>query len=158
MNDSSAVYPIFLTLRGAHVVVVGGGKVGQRKIAGLLAAEASIRVISPKVTPELEAWIRAGRVEWIARGYQYGDLAGARLVCAATDDRRVNARVAEDAAALGLLCNVADAPAEGNFHVPAVHREQGCVVAVGTGGADPARAKRLRDRIAAFFTALLDDV
>jgi len=145
-------YPITLTnLRGALVVMVGGGAVSARKLRGLLAVGAEVRLISPAVTPELRALADSGAITWHARAYQPGDLAGARLVFAATDQRAVNAQVADDAAALGLLCNVADDPRAGDFHLPAVHRAPGLLVAVSTAGASPARAKRLRDQIAAWL-------
>lgn len=145
-------YPITLTnLRGALVVVVGGGAVGGRKLGGLLAVGAAVRLISPAATPELRSLADSGAITWHARPYQPGDLAGARLVFAATDQRAVNAQIADDAAALGLLCNVADDPRAGDFHLPAVHREPGLLVAVSTAGASPARAKRLRDQIAAWL-------
>ena len=67
---------------------------------------------------------------------------------AATSDRAVNERVHRDAEARGMLCNVADVPDLCNFILPAVHREGPIAVAVSTGGASPALAKRLRDRIA----------
>jgi len=76
-----------------------------------------------------------------------------RIAFAATDQHAVNAQIADDAAALGLLCNVADDPRAGDFHLPAVHREPGLLVAVSTAGASPARAKRLRDQIAAWLAA-----
>lgn len=145
-------YPITLTnLRGAPVVVVGGGAVGERKLRGLLAVGAAVLLISPAATPELGALAESGAITWHARPYQPGDLAGARLVFAATDQRAVNAQVAQDAAGLGLLCNVADDPRAGDFHLPAVYREPGLLVAVSTAGASPARAKRLRDQIAAWL-------
>jgi cobalt-precorrin 5A hydrolase/precorrin-3B C17-methyltransferase len=147
-------YPITLTnLRGALVVVVGGGAVGARKLRGLLAVGASVRLISPAATPELRALADSGAITWHARAYQPGDLAGARLVFAATNQRAVNAQVADDAAALGLLCNVADDPRAGDFHLPAVYREPDLLVAVSTAGTSPARAKRLRDQIAAWLSA-----
>ncbi len=150
MNGSEAkVYPIFLTqLRGAKIVVAGGGRVAQRKVAGLLAVEANVCVVSPALTPTLREWNERGQVAWIARPYMSGDLAGAYLAFAATDQRVVNAQVAEEAARLGILCNVADAPEEGSFHVPAMHRQNGVTVAVGSGGVDPARSKQIRDRVA----------
>jgi cobalt-precorrin 5A hydrolase/precorrin-3B C17-methyltransferase len=145
-------YPITLSnLRGALAVVVGGGAVGGRKLRGLLAVGATLRLISPAATPELRALADSGTITWHARPYQPGDLAGARLVFAATDQRAVNARVADDAAALGILCNVADDPRAGDFHLPAVYREPGLLVAVSTAGANPTRAKRLRDQIAAWL-------
>jgi cobalt-precorrin 5A hydrolase/precorrin-3B C17-methyltransferase len=146
------VYPIFLHhLQGTLVVVVGGGRVGQRKVAGLLAVGAHVRLISPIVTPDLQAWAADSQIEWLARPYAPGDLQGALLAFAATDQRPVNAQVAADARALRILCNVADAPNEGDFHLPAVYRQAELTVAVGTGGASPTRAKTLRDQIATFL-------
>jgi len=147
-------YPITLTnLRGALVVVVGGGAVGERKLRGLLGAGAAVRLISPAATPDLRALANSGAITWHARPYQPGDVSGARLVFAATDQRAVNAQVADDAAVLGLLCNVADDPRAGDFHLPAVYREPGLLVAVSTAGVSPARAKRLRDQIASWLSA-----
>ena len=154
-DDAQALdttYPITLTnLRGALAVVVGGGAVGGRKLRGLLAVGAAVRLISPAATPELRALADRGTITWHARPYQPDDLAGARLVFAATDQRAVNAQIADDAAAMGILCNVADDPHAGDFHLPAVYREPGLLVAVSTAGASPMRAKRLRDQIAAWL-------
>jgi cobalt-precorrin 5A hydrolase/precorrin-3B C17-methyltransferase len=148
-SQFSISYPITLTnLRGLPVVLVGGGAVGERKLRGLLAAGASVRLISPAVTPGLRSLAASGAIEWEPRPYQPGDLDGARLVFTATNQRAVNRAVAEAAEALGLLCNVADDPQASSFHLPAVHRAEGVVVAVSTDGARPARAKRLRNRIA----------
>jgi cobalt-precorrin 5A hydrolase / precorrin-3B C17-methyltransferase len=149
------VYPIFLTqLHEVQAVVVGGGQVGQRKVAGLLAANAQVTLVSPEITSHLQAWHSGMKIRWHARPYCASDLEGAGLVFAATNNRTVNAQVAQDAAARGLLCNVADAPHEGNFHVPALVRKQNITVAVGTGGIDPTRAKQLRDQIAHWLDAL----
>jgi cobalt-precorrin 5A hydrolase / precorrin-3B C17-methyltransferase len=152
MRSPDHGYPILLTqLSLTACVVVGGGRVGERKVSGLLAAAAGVRVISPQLTTQLHAWVDTGRIAWEARPYQPGDLAGVSLVFAATDRREVNAAVARDARALGLLCNVADAPEEGSFHVPAVYRGADELVAVSTYGQDPTRARTLRDRIAAWL-------
>ena len=142
-------YPVTLTnLRGAAVVVVGGGPVGARKIRGLLDVGAVVRLISPAAIEELSELATAGRVAWTQREYAAGDLGEARLVFAATNERAVNATIARDAAEYGILCNVADAPDEGSFHLPAVYRGAQATIAVGTSGANPAGAKQLRDRIA----------
>jgi four helix bundle protein len=142
-------YPISLTnLRDALVVVVGGGAVGMRKIKGLLAVGAAVRLISPMATEELRNLAAAGQITWIPREYATGDLSGAKLAFAATNQRAVNAMVAEDAAAHSILCNVADAPEEGSFHLPAVYRGAQATIAVSTSGVNPAGAKQLRDRIA----------
>jgi cobalt-precorrin 5A hydrolase/precorrin-3B C17-methyltransferase len=143
-------YPVNLAqMHAAPVVVVGGGLVGERKVRGLLAVGARVTLICPDATPLLREWAEAGRIEWAQRAYQGGDLASrTALVFAATSERATNAQVAQDAAALGLLCNVADAPEEGTFHLPAVYREAGLVVAVSTEGTSPTRARQMRDRLA----------
>ena len=147
------VYPILLTgLQAKLAVVVGGGLVGERKVAGLLAAAANVRLISPTATPALTAWAQAEQLAWWSRPYQAGDLVGAFLVFVATNIRTVNAQVAQEAAHLGILCNVADAPAEGNFHVPALYRHEDVVVAIGSRQVkNPKRIKHLRDQIAHFL-------
>lgn len=148
-NREPAVYPICLTqLGGALVVVVGGGRVAQRKVAGLLAANAMVRVISPTLTQPLMARVGRGEIDWLSRPYRSGDLEGAHLVFAATNQREINAGIGRRAEALGVLCNVADAQDEGSFHVPAVHRQSGLLVAVSSGGERPRLAKSVRDRIA----------
>jgi len=148
-QPDSDVYPITLIdMSGQQAVVVGGGPVGQRKVQGLLAAGVEVRLISPEATPQLQAWAEASRIYWERRPYQPGDMNGAQLVFAATNQRTVNAQVAQEAKNLGLLCNVADQPDEGNFHVPAVHRQPGLVVAVSSMGESPTRARNVRDQLA----------
>lgn len=152
MSKSLTVYPIYLNhIEGLPVLVVGGGRVGERKVAGLLAAGAAIRVVSPSTTPTLTALATAGKISWTARVYQRADLQNVELVFAATNVRAVNAQVAREARQARILCNVADAPAEGDFHVPAVHRQADLIVAVGTGGRSPSQARNWRDRIAAWL-------
>jgi cobalt-precorrin 5A hydrolase/precorrin-3B C17-methyltransferase len=149
LRPAQPVYPVMLTnLAGAHVVVVGGGVVAARKVTGLLAAEAAVTVIAPELGEELRALLVQGVFVWQPRAYQAGDLNGARLAFAATDVRSVNAQVADEAASRQILCNVADDPNAGNFHVPAVHRVDGMVIAVSSSGQSPRRATTLRNRIA----------
>lgn len=167
-RPAAPVYPVFLTgLDAALCIVVGGGQVAARKVRGLLAAQAPVRVISPELNAELANLHTAGRIAWETRPYTPGDLLGARLVFAATNVRAVNRAVAQEARAQGILCNVVDAPAEGSFHVPAVYRTdqanhaahdetndkayEELVIAVGTGGKSPGRAVQIRDRIAAWL-------
>jgi precorrin-2 dehydrogenase / sirohydrochlorin ferrochelatase len=138
-------YMACLDLAGRRAVVVGGGAVGLEKVRGLLACGASVTVVAPEVVPELHEL----PIVWRPRRYHARDLGGAFLVIAATSDRRVNERVHADAEARSLLCNVADVPELCNFILPAVHREGPIAIAVSTGGASPALAKRIRSEIAA---------
>jgi cobalt-precorrin 5A hydrolase / precorrin-3B C17-methyltransferase len=147
-----SVYPITLThVQSTLALVIGGGRVGERKIRGLLdAGGGRVRLISPDATPQICEWAKMGRIEWAQHCYSSGDLEYGEklsLVFAATNQREINRQIALAAEKLGLLCNVADAPHEGTFHVPAMHRGQGLVVAVGTMGTSPNRATQVRDWI-----------
>lgn len=140
----SSFYPIELDLQGRHVLIVGGGRVAARKVEGLLAAGAKVRVVSPAFIEDL-----AGNeaIERVGEPYDPRLLAGADFVFACTDDPEVNRRVASDARTAGRWCNVADDAAAGDFLLPAVLRQGELTVAVGTGGASPHLAAKLRDRL-----------
>ena len=141
-------YPICLVgMERRRVVVVGGGRVAERRVAGLLEAEAQVTVIGPWLTPQLHAWAKAGRLVAIERDYRAGDLAGAFLVIAATDDPAVNRAACAEAEAMGCLINSAAQPALGNCLVPAVVRRGEITIAISTGGASPALARHLRRRL-----------
>lgn len=141
-------YPICLVgMERRRTVVVGGGHVAVRKVEGLLEAGADVTVISPAFRPELIALSEAGRVTIVSRSYCVGDLAGAFLVFAATGDAQVNQAVWQEAERCGCLVNVVDDPAHCNFIMPAVVRRGDVTVAVSTGGASPALARRLRERL-----------
>jgi uroporphyrin-III C-methyltransferase / precorrin-2 dehydrogenase / sirohydrochlorin ferrochelatase len=136
-------YPLMLDLTGRRAVVVGGGRVALRRVQALLAAGALVHVIAPRVDPALAGL----EVTVSRRGYRDGDLAGAWLAHAATDDPAVNARVAADAERLRIWYVRADDAAASAAWTPAVARDGEITVAV-TAGGDPERAKRLRAAIA----------
>ena len=135
-------YPVMLDLAGADVLVVGGGAVAARKVAGLVQAGARVTVIAPTVRDD----IAAERVE--RRPFAVGDVAGRTLVFTCTDDPAVNAAVAAACRAANVWVNSADDPANCTFALPAVARAGRIVVAVGSGGASPALAQHVRDRVA----------
>jgi siroheme synthase-like protein len=141
-------YPVFLSLDGVSVLVVGAGRVAERKVAGLVAAGARVTVVAPRVTAAVSAAVAGCAGVVLERGFAPGDCTGHRLVIAATDDPVVNAAVAAEATAAGIWVNSADDPANCTFALPAIARSGPVVVAVGTGGASPALASHLRDRIA----------
>jgi precorrin-2 dehydrogenase/sirohydrochlorin ferrochelatase len=137
-------YMACLDLRGRECLVVGGGRVATEKVRGLLAAGASVTVVAPDVDGELDAL----EVRIVRRPFLRSDVVARFLVIAATNRRAVNAAVSEAAAELSTLCNVADDPELCSFILPAVTRHDPIVVAVSSGGASPALAKRIRDDIA----------
>ena len=146
-----AYYPLCLEMTARRCLVVGGGPVAERKVAGLLESGARLTVVSPSGTDRLRDWSRADRVRLLLREYAASDLRGHSIVFVATDDGRVNADVARDARAAGVLVNAADDPAHCDFILPAVLRRGELTVAVSTGGASPALARTVRDELDAYL-------
>ncbi len=139
-----------LRLGGRRCVVVGGGEVALEKVDGLLACDAAVTVVAPRLVPELAGLAEEGSIAWTPRPYDgEADLAGALLVVAATDDTETNIRVFEDADRRAMLVNVVDVPPLCTFILPAVVRTGPIAIAVSTAGASPALAKRLKRQIAA---------
>jgi len=144
-------YPLFLDLTDQPVVVIGAGSVATRKIRTLLAAKAKVTVISPEASATIRRLVKTKRVGWVQRRYRRGDLRGARLAIAATDDLAVNQLVCSEAKRRNLLVNCIAPPAAGNFIVPSQVRRGGIIIAISTGGASPAFAKRLRRDLERFL-------
>ena len=137
MTENGSLFPLFVDLSGKRCVVVGGGTIGARRAGVLARFGAEVTVISPAWTGGAEG------VRWTPRPYAPGDLAGAFLAVAATDDRAVNRRVGEDAKALGIPVSVADRREECTFFFPAVCEGGGAVAGVvSQGGTDHHRAAR----------------
>jgi len=153
-------YPICLELQERPCIVVGGGRVAERKVLGLLSCGARVKVISPDLTAELQKLDQEGSISWISREYCKGDLEQAFLVIAATDDEETQKQVYEEASARNLLLNVADVPQRCNFILPATVRQGDLVIAVSTAGKSPALARKLRmeleKRYGAEYRVLVD--
>lgn len=141
------MFPIFLDLTGRRVIVIGGGVVGQRKLAALQEARAAIRLIEPQAMSGLPPG-----VTHLAEPYQPRHLDGATLAFACATSE-VNAQVVADARERGVWVNAASAPAAGDFVLPAVVRQGDLTLAVSTGGAAPALARRIREKLESEFDA-----
>ena len=140
-------YPAYLDLRDRRCVVVGAGIVAERKVEQLHAAGAHVTVVAPEATPRIAALADAGRIRLERRPYARGDLAGALLAFAAVDDDAVSRTVRDEATAGGVLLNVADAPDLCDFIAPAVVERGPVTLALSTGGASPALARKLREAL-----------
>lgn len=152
MTTATPPYLVALTVRGRRCAIVGGGAVAERKARGLLASGAAVTVIAPTLTPGLRALAAEGALAIVERLYAPGDLTGAFLAFAATNDRAVNAAVAAEGRGAGAPVNVADAPDDGDFTLPAVARRGNLTIGVSTSGGSPALATLVRDRLAETLT------
>lgn len=139
-----AYYPAFLNLKDKEAVVIGGGKVAERKILALLKAGANLTVISPDITRRIEKEKLKGRIKHIPRQYRKSDSKKALLVIAATDSQEINKKVSEEAL---CLVNVVDSPSLCNFIVPSVIQRGHLTIAISTSGISPALSKSIRKEL-----------
>jgi precorrin-2 dehydrogenase/sirohydrochlorin ferrochelatase len=137
-------YPVFLNLKDKKTVVVGGGRVAERKARMLIEAGAAVKIVSPSLTHNLKILCDGGKLTHIKRKYKTADIKDAFLVIAATSSPQTNTKIAKDAE---LLINVIDTPSEGNFIVPSIVRRGLLTIAISTAGASPAMSKTIRKEI-----------
>jgi uroporphyrin-III C-methyltransferase/precorrin-2 dehydrogenase/sirohydrochlorin ferrochelatase len=138
------MFPVSLEVTDRRCLVVGGGGVALRKVQGLVEEGARVTVVSPEVVDPLAEMADHGEIEFQRRPYRADAGAGWTLVFAATDDRKVNARVFKDAEQAGVWCNVADDPELCSFHLPARVRRGPLQIAIGSAGEAPFVVRRLR--------------
>ena len=141
------LFPMFLKLSGRKVLVVGAGKVGEPKIAGLLETGARIRVVALEASSLVRDWAREGKIELELRAYAPTDLEGAFLAVVATSSRSLNERIYNEAQSRGVLCNVVDVPDLCDFFYPAVVRRGDLQIAISTSGQSPSLAQKIRQQL-----------
>ena len=147
VNMPPSYYPVYLNLEAKRCLIFGGGGVAEAKISKLRDAGAKVTVVSPEVTPGIQEAAQGGELEWLAREYQPGDLVGAFLGIAATNVREVNKRIFQEAERLGIPLNVVDDPPLCTFIAPSVVNRGQVTLAISTGGASPALARKLREAL-----------
>jgi precorrin-2 dehydrogenase/sirohydrochlorin ferrochelatase len=143
-RKTGTYFPVFLNVRRKKCVVVGGGQVAFRKVRMLLDCGASVTVISPVLHPDLSELADKKSIQVIRRSYKPGDLKGAMIVVGATDVKKVNRKVADEARGVGALINVVDDPKPSDFIIPSFFRRGDLTVAVSTAGRSPALARKVR--------------
>jgi len=140
-------YPLFLDITGKECLIIGGGSIAERKVMMLLKFEAYVTVISPEMTKKLSSLSDAGAIRIRQRKYRRGDLDGAAVVFACTDDRDVNRKIRVDAGSRGIPVNVVDKPQECDFIVPSIIKKGDITIAISTAGLLPLAAKKIRQAI-----------
>jgi precorrin-2 dehydrogenase/sirohydrochlorin ferrochelatase len=143
----SSLFPMFLKLAGRQCLVVGAGKVGEGKIAGVLDTGARIRVVSREATASVREWARGGQIELELRSFSPEDLDGAFVAVVATASRDLNEFIYREAQLRGVLCNVVDVPEFCDFYYPAVVRRGDLQIAISTSGQSPSLAQKLRQQL-----------
>jgi precorrin-2 dehydrogenase / sirohydrochlorin ferrochelatase len=134
-------FPVFLNLDKKKCVVIGGGKIAERKIRQMLKAGARVTVISPDLTHGLDKLQAAGKIEYKKRKYKSCDTQRAFMVIAATSDEVVNKKVSRD---FHGLVNAVDMPKYCSFIMPSVINKGPLTIAVSSSGVSPAFSRTLR--------------
>jgi uroporphyrin-III C-methyltransferase/precorrin-2 dehydrogenase/sirohydrochlorin ferrochelatase len=148
-------YPVFLDLRGRRIAVAGAGAVAEAKLRLLLKTEAEIVVAGERPTAAVRAWAAEGRIVLHERGFGPEDAAGAALVYGATGEAEADARAAEIGRAAGALVNIVDDLEGSDFITPAIVDRDPVTVAIGTEGAAPVLARKIKAEVEALLPSTL---
>lgn len=143
-------YPIMLNIQNRTAIVVGGGRVALRKTLGLLACGAKVVVIAPQLNDEMQALATGEKIKWIEQEFCESildEIIDAIMVFGTTNNREINLGIYRAATERKIPCNIADMPDLCTFIVPAVINQGDLLIAVSTGGASPALAKRIREEL-----------
>lgn len=140
-------YPINLNIENKPCLIVGGGEVATRKARTLLKFRARLTVISPEFSDALKQLGDAGKLTLIPKSYAADAMDGMVLVFAATNNGKLNAQVQADAATRKIFCNLADAPTQGDFTLPALVERGDLMLTVSTSGKSPAMSRKLRKEL-----------
>ncbi len=143
--------PLHLKVEGKKVVVVGGGKVAERKVDLLLESRAEVLLISSQVTKRLRKLFEIGKINWIQRKYQRGDLEGAFIGIFAASDIKAEQNFIEEAKEKGILVNISTDYKKCDFIFPAVVRNKKILITISTSGAFPLLSAEIAQEIQGTF-------
>jgi len=146
------LFPVMLNLKRRKVLIVGGGSVAARKLAALANTGADILVVSTSFNEELLNVASCFGAQLQQLEYSASVLEGSSLCFACTACQKTNDQVAKDCNSAGILFSRVDDQSEMDFILPACLRHGDLTIAVSTGGASPALAKRIREWLEGEFS------
>ena len=144
-------YPVLINLKDKKCIVIGGGKVAERKVNSLLASEAIVKVVSPSLTEGLYKLLKEDKINYVDREYKKGDLKGAYLAIGATSSSEINRMIYREGREVAIMVNIVDNPKLCDFIVPAVIRRGPLSITVSTGGKCPALARKIKKDISEIY-------
>lgn len=155
------LYPVFLKLDQLHLLIVGGGYVGEEKLNSLLTAspEARITLVAKEISAAIqERALAFPLLHLVEKPFEQADLDGKDLVIAATNDAQLNAEVKAAAQQAGILANIADTPDLCDFYLGSIVNKGDLKIAISTNGKSPTVAKRLKELLQEAIPAEMDQV
>ena len=157
MTDT-ALFPLFANLAKRPVLVVGAGEIAERKIHLLLKSQALITVVAHHASEQVQRWHATQQITWLQRDYQASDLDQVYLAVAATNNRSLNAQIADDAEARFRLVNVVDDAELSSYQVPAIVDRAPLTIAISSAGAAPMMARYVRAKLETVLDESLADM
>jgi uroporphyrin-III C-methyltransferase/precorrin-2 dehydrogenase/sirohydrochlorin ferrochelatase len=151
--------PVFLDLQSGVVLLVGAGDLARAKLRLLASAGARVRWYATDGHHDLTglAAADAARVEFAKGDPLSAELNGViAVLCAGAGE--IGVAMSARAKQVGLPVNVMDDLDHSTFIFPAIVDRGDVVVAVGTGGASPVVARRVRESIEALLPARIGDL
>ncbi len=145
-------FPLFLDLREKDILFVGGGSIASRRIGVLEPFAERITIVAPEAEGIILELTEAGEVSWVMREFEEQDIEGRDMVFAATDDKELNAKIAELCRRKGISVNVSSDKELCDFYFPGIVRQGGTVVGISASGQDHKKARRVRERIQEILT------
>lgn len=142
-----AHFPLFFSLKGRPVLVVGAGKIASRRAEILAEFGADVLVVAPDGAEMMKRLSREGTVRWERRKYEAQDIENRYLVIAATSDGELNTAIAVQCKARHILVNHAGDKGQCDFYFPGIAREGGIVVGVTTSGKDHGLAREITGQL-----------
>jgi siroheme synthase-like protein len=139
--------PIFLDVSRRPCLVIGGSEFAEAKVRVLLDAGAAVTVVSREASDGIKLQAANGKIRYVAREYEYGDLRGVALVYVAAKNPEITRCAAREAQELGIPLNVVDNPESSTFISPATFKRGDLQIAISTSGSSPAIARMLRQRL-----------
>jgi uroporphyrin-III C-methyltransferase / precorrin-2 dehydrogenase / sirohydrochlorin ferrochelatase len=149
-------FPLFLESDQAKFLIVGAGNVGIAKLQTVLDFTHNVVVVAQTANDEATDFIAENNIKFLQETYQVKHLQDFDVVIAATDDKEVNKKIADDVKALGKLVNVVDDPQNSNFIFGASIKKGSIITAIGTSGLSPVLARFLKNKVALALPQNLD--
>lgn len=148
-------FPAYIDLKGRPVLIVGGGDAALAKARLVLAAEADVTVIAPKIAAPTRQALE-GKARLIEREPTVAEIEAAVMAFIADVDEKTARRWADVARMAGVLLNVVDQPDLCDFYTPSIIDRGRITVSISTDGAAPVLGKRLRADIEALLPPRLE--
>ena len=145
-------FPLFLDLSDKDILFVGGGAIASRRIHVLQLFADRITIVAPEADGSILELMESGDVSWIMREFEEEDLEGRDIVFAATNDKELNAAIAEECRRRGITVNVSSDKELCDFYFPGIVMQGETIVGVSASGKDHKIARRVRERIQKVLT------